>query len=128
MRNTNCRTFNVPSTNNCSASTNRPPPSFHLHHLCSRQKIENSHCYSTSEPHLGICDISFIQTFVSSSNSSFDSQFSCLLSGGAVTSTHEVGRFVLAAAPRSTFDGTYLTTNGHHRHATNDHKAMSEIT
>lgn len=64
--------------------------------------------YNTSNTHVGIWDICCIQTSFKSEKSSSDSHVSPFFSLGGVMSTHEVGRLVFAAAPRSTLDGTYL--------------------
>lgn len=58
--------------------------------------------------HVGTCDISCIHTSFMSSNSCFVvvSHLAVGFSLGGEIITHDVGRFVFAAAPRSTFDGT----------------------
>lgn len=58
--------------------------------------------------HVGTCVISCIHTSFRSAKSCFvfGSHFFSKVSLGGVIITHDVGRLVFAAAPRSTFDGT----------------------
>lgn len=57
---------------------------------------------------MGTCDISSIHTSFKSAKSFLVVSFHVIVgvSLGGVIITHDVGRLVFAAAPRSTFDGT----------------------